>query len=106
MMRSALGACASRKPAVGVWLAWLATDTSVQIFRSSEQHALVYMHALGLIGSITLSRWRSAAPGQEAGGVALGPLVFATVASCLLEAATTQLDNIFLPLHHLAMLAA
>jgi hypothetical protein len=45
-------------------------------------------------------------PGQEAGGVALWPLVFATVASCLLEAATTQLDNIFLPLHHLAMLAA
>ena len=43
---------------------------------------------------------------QEAGGVVLWQLGFATVASCLLEAATTQLDNIFLPLHHLAMLAA
>ncbi|KAK9866795.1 hypothetical protein WJX84_005754 [Apatococcus fuscideae] len=30
----------------------------------------------------------------------------ASVASCLLEAATTQLDNVFIPLHHFAMLAA
>ena len=29
--------------------------------------------------------------------------VYASVASCVLEASTTQLDNIFLPLHHLVM---
>jgi len=30
--------------------------------------------------------------------------LYASVASCALEAATTQLDNIFLPLHHLTLL--
>ena len=30
--------------------------------------------------------------------------VYASVASCVLEAATTQLDNIFLPLHHMVFL--
>ena len=34
----------------------------------------------------------------------LGRFLYASVASCALEAATTQLDNIFLPLHHLALL--
>ena len=33
-----------------------------------------------------------------------GSFVYASVASCLLEAGTTQLDNIFLPLHHLTLL--
>ena len=28
------------------------------------------------------------------------------IASCMLEASTTQLDNVFLPLHHFAWLAA
>jgi hypothetical protein len=67
--------------------------------RLSCSHFLTAQNVLVLNGA-------RAVPGQEAGGVALWPLVFATVASCLLEAATTQLDNIFLPLHHLAMLAA
>ena len=31
-------------------------------------------------------------------------IVAATLGSCVLEAATTQLDNIFLPMHHFAML--
>jgi dolichol kinase len=39
-------------------------------------------------------------------GIAFSTLAVATVGSCLLEAATTQLDNIFLPLHHLAVVAA
>ncbi len=43
---------------------------------------------------------------QVSGGVALWAMIAATVASCLLEAATTQLDNIFLPLHHYAMVSA
>lgn len=43
------------------------------------------------------------------GGAALGisswpALVAATTLSCLLEAATTQLDNIFMPLHYFALL--
>ena len=29
---------------------------------------------------------------------------FASLASCILEAATTQLDNMFLPLHHLVFM--
>ena len=44
--------------------------------------------------------------GSVSGGVALWTVLAATVASCALEAATTQLDNIFLPLHHCAMLSA
>lgn len=40
------------------------------------------------------------------GGVPLWSMVVSTIASCFLEAATTQLDNIFLPLHHYAMLSA
>lgn len=40
------------------------------------------------------------------GWSAIGNLAVATTVSCLLEAATTQLDNIFLPLHHLALMAA
>jgi hypothetical protein len=44
--------------------------------------------------------------GRVSGGVALWTVLVATVASCGLEAATTQLDNIFLPLHHYAMLSA
>ena len=43
---------------------------------------------------------------QVSGGVAMWAMMAATVASCLLEAATTQLDNIFLPLHHYAMVSA
>ncbi len=35
-----------------------------------------------------------------------GRFLAASLASCLLEAATTQLDNVFIPLHHFAMLAA
>ena len=34
----------------------------------------------------------------------LGRVVLASALSCFLEASTTQLDNIFLPLHHLALL--
>ena len=44
--------------------------------------------------------------GSVSGGAALWTVLAATVASCALEAATTQLDNIFLPLHHYAMLSA
>ena len=33
-------------------------------------------------------------------------LVVATGAACLLEAATTQLDNIFVPLQYFALLSA
>jgi len=43
---------------------------------------------------------------QVSGGVALWSMLAATIASCLLEASTTQLDNIFLPLHHYAMVSA
>jgi dolichol kinase len=34
----------------------------------------------------------------------LGGFLYASAASCALEAATTQLDNIFLPLHHVTLL--
>lgn len=46
--------------------------------------------------------------GQLAAGLAGGwvPLAAATALSCLLEAVTTQLDNIFMPLHYFALLAA
>jgi dolichol kinase len=44
--------------------------------------------------------------GDSCGVVSLWSMAIATVASCVLEAATTQLDNIFLPLHHYAMMAA
>ena len=54
--------------------------------------------------------WRWEALGgvlaQVSGGAALWTVLVATVTSCGLEAATTQLDNIFLPLHHYAMLSA
>lgn len=33
-----------------------------------------------------------------------GGYAFASVVSCVLEASTTQLDNIFLPLHHLVFI--
>lgn len=52
------------------------------------------------------SRGAGAVLGRVSGGVALWTVLVATVASCGLEAATTQLDNIFLPLHHYAMLSA
>lgn len=43
--------------------------------------------------------------GSSALGIASWPaLAAATVLSCLLEAATTQLDNIFMPLHYFALL--
>jgi dolichol kinase len=49
-----------------------------------------------------------AAPAAAGGGVLIvsswGQLAGATVLSCLLEATTTQLDNIFMPLHHFALL--
>lgn len=38
-------------------------------------------------------------------GLAGAKLLISTLLSCLLEAATTQLDNIFMPLHYLAMLS-
>ena len=38
--------------------------------------------------------------------VSWGAVAGASLASCLLEVSTTQLDNIFLPLHHFAWLAA
>lgn len=40
------------------------------------------------------------------GWLDVGRFLTASFASCLLEAATTQLDNVFIPLHHFAMLAA
>ncbi len=43
---------------------------------------------------------------ERSGGVAFWSMLAAAVASCMLEATTTQLDNIFLPLHHYAMLLA
>ena len=48
------------------------------------------------------SMWR-----LEAGvaGVSWTTVLVAVMGSCLLEAVTTQLDNIFLPLHHCALLA-
>jgi dolichol kinase len=33
-------------------------------------------------------------------------LLTATAASCLMEAVTTQLDNIFIPMHYFALLSA
>ena len=56
----------------------------------------------------TLAAWwllAAAAPslgGQLAGSWAL--LALATALSCLLEAVTAQLDNIFVPLHYFALL--
>ncbi|KAL0035579.1 hypothetical protein WJX79_000184 [Trebouxia sp. C0005] len=38
-------------------------------------------------------------------GLAGAKLLISTLLSCLLEASTTQLDNIFMPLHYLAMLS-
>ena len=38
-------------------------------------------------------------------GMAGAKLLTSTILSCLLEASTTQLDNIFMPLHYLAMLS-
>ena len=75
----------------------------VAICRSSQTHICYEEKVFFLYIALQGPEYTVA---QEAGGVALWPLAFATVASCLLEAATTQLDNIFLPLHHLAMLAA
>ena len=39
-------------------------------------------------------------------GLSWGTVAGGVFASCMLEASTTQLDNIFLPLHHFAWLAA
>ena len=39
-------------------------------------------------------------------GVSWAGLAVATAAACLLEAATTQLDNIFVPLQYFALLCA
>jgi len=41
-----------------------------------------------------------------AAGVSWAGLALATAAACLLEAATTQLDNIFVPLQYFALLLA
>ena len=70
-----------------------------------------FNRALGAVerlgsGEIPSQEGVKAALGEVSGGVALWTIVLATLASCLLEAATTQLDNIFLPLHHYAMLSA
>ena len=60
----------------------------------------------GLVGGRALVGGLSSGITQMSGGVALWAMIAATVASCLLEASTTQLDNIFLPLHHYAMVSA
>ncbi|BDA46982.1 probable dolichol kinase at C-terminar half [Coccomyxa sp. Obi] len=60
----------------------------------------------GLVGGRALVGGLGSGLTQVSGGVALWAMMAATVASCLLEAATTQLDNIFLPLHHYAMVSA
>ena len=49
------------------------------------------------LSSSTSASWDGLAGGAK--------LLISTVLSCLLEASTTQLDNIFMPLHYLAMLS-
>lgn len=50
----------------------------------------------------TLAGWAALAPPLGAAGWAR--LAAATLLSCLLEAVTTQLDNVFVPLHYFALL--
>ena len=57
-------------------------------------------------GRIPSQEGVKAAITERSGGVAFWSMLAAAVASCMLEATTTQLDNIFLPLHHYAMLLA
>ena len=57
-------------------------------------------------GRIPSQEGMKAAITERSGGVAFWSMLAAAVASCMLEATTTQLDNIFLPLHHYAMLLA
>ncbi len=57
-------------------------------------------------GRIPSQEGVKAAIKERSGGVAFWSMLAAAVASCMLEATTTQLDNIFLPLHHYAMLLA
>ena len=106
-----LGAGDSAASALGRWsgrLKVLGTQKTVEGTAGGIAASLLTWAAVGLAcqcvqgamgGSDLLSEQRQPV-------VSWGAVVGASVASCLLEVSTTQLDNIFLPLHHFAWLAA
>lgn len=60
--------------------------------------------AEGTLGGIVCNilAWCCLRPLAE--NMSITRIIYASVASCLLEASTTQLDNVFLPLHHLTFM--
>lgn len=69
--------------------------------RILETHKTVEGTLGGIVSNILA--WCLLAPWLD-GKCSMRTFACASVATCLLEAATTQLDNIFLPLHHLVWL--
>ena len=104
----------------GTSLLWLVPSTGTVSFRKNDckerEFEPLYVtcrlsKALGAVerlghGRIPSQEGMKAAITERSGGVAFWSMLAAAVASCMLEATTTQLDNIFLPLHHYAMLLA
>lgn len=91
----------------GIAVLGVADSAASVLGRKFGQHRLLGTRKTleGTLGGIVCNAalWGlfAACVGSECG---LSRLLQASVASCLLEAATTQLDNIFLPLHHLALI--
>lgn len=114
----------TRAPAAafaGIMILGVADSAASAVGRRFGRHRLLQTHKSleGTAGGVlfTLLGWALLAAvmcflgGSSAwhavhgiGGVRWSRLAVAVVGSCLLEAVTTQLDNIFLPLHHLACL--
>ena len=104
----------------GIMILGVADSAASAVGRRYGCHKLLRTHkslegtlggiVLTLLGWVGLGVALSSFTGQGslAGGVAgvtWSGILVAVAGSCLLEAVTTQLDNIFLPLHHLALLA-
>ena len=109
----------------GIMILGVADSAASAVGRRYGRHKILQTHKslegtlggmaftlLGWLAVAVLVRWVSGA-GPVVWGLSMGVagvswpvLAAAVVGSCLLETVTTQLDNIFLPLHHFALLAA
>ena len=118
-------ALTSRVPAfafAGIIILGIADSAASAVGRRFGRHKILRTHkslegTLGgivctVVGWLMLSAVLACIAGLKAWNIASGvagaswtTVIVAVVGSCVLEAVTTQLDNIFLPLHHCALLA-
>ena len=106
-----LGASVPKQGAAlaGIVILGVADSAASAVGRRFGRHKILGTHKTfeGTLGGVlcTLGAWALLQPlcGFPQGWAPTAAL--ATLSSCLLEASTTQLDNIFLPLHHFALLS-